>query len=317
MIKEKLKFCWRMFFKVGPFTLAFYILRMVIVAIMIEVNFKKMKAFGHPYIVQSVLGRQMQLDTADKGISIDLYFNKIREPYFAAEFRNNVLKRGQVVIDIGANIGYYALMESSIVGFVHAIEPVSKNMYLLQKNVQINNIKNIKTYRMAVGDFNGIVDIGVSNHGNLCSIKNTLGKYATEAVSIMTLDEFVNTCKVKPDVIRMDVEGYCPEIIEGGLKTLKENNVLICMELHPVILSKTPVSYLMMLDWLEYFGYEIKFASIEPNANIRNTFIYPCVKSLGNLTGLGDGILNIKLSDLRTAKYQCGIINAVELVLGK
>jgi FkbM family methyltransferase len=304
-----------MLFKFGPLKVGYYSVNMVVVWVLIQIDSRKLRAIKHPYVLVKVLDKDMFLDTADRGIGVDLFIAKEREKHFATHFRNNILKAGQVVIDIGANIGYYALMEASVADTVYAIEPISKNMKLLQKNIIMNNISNIKTFKTAIGNMTGYVNMGVSHSGNLCSIR--IAGYATERVPITTLDNFVKVHNIKPDVIRMDVEGYCTEIIEGGIRTLRNNNVIICMELHPVILSERPYAYLKMIGRLQQLGYEIAFASREIPCSIINHPLFPIMDTFGRIAGFKSGQVNIKLNDLLKPMYQDGLHNAVEIILRK
>ncbi len=75
----------------------------------------------------------------------------------------NVLKQnihtGDTVVDIGANIGYYTLLMSNLVGNggkVFAFEPEPKNFEILQKNLELNQIKNVIVEQKAVSEFSGI-----------------------------------------------------------------------------------------------------------------------------------------------------------------
>jgi len=86
---------------------------------------------------------------------------------------DGVLKEGDVALDAGANIGYYVLIESQLVGpneKVYAVEPVRGNFELLKKNVQLNNVKNVDTFQVAFGEHNEKSKIYVSNFSNLCSM---------------------------------------------------------------------------------------------------------------------------------------------------
>jgi len=76
----------------------------------------------------------MYVDLKDKGISKELYVHKTRE-HFSTEFLQKFVKEEDIVIDIGANIGYYALMEAQLAnkGKVYAIEPIPTNVDLLKK----------------------------------------------------------------------------------------------------------------------------------------------------------------------------------------
>lgn len=94
----------------------------------------------------------LKVDRFDKGISKDLLVCKKRE-HLSFEFVKNSLDNNEIVIDIGANIGYYAILESKTAkkGEVYAIEPVSENFKLLKENIIANHLKNCHPKRLAIG----------------------------------------------------------------------------------------------------------------------------------------------------------------------
>ena len=99
-------------------------------------SIKKFQGSGK-LVLKDVLGSKMYLDETDLGLSWDLITDGIREAYLV-EIVKKELKKGDIVIDIGANIGYYVLLESKIVGEkgkVYAIEPVPQNVDILRKNL--------------------------------------------------------------------------------------------------------------------------------------------------------------------------------------
>jgi FkbM family methyltransferase len=192
------------------------------------------------YVVREILGSQMCLDVADDGISHDLIIDGIRETYHVNTLMREV-KPGDVVIDIGANIGYYALLEASIVGNggqVYAIEPVPSNAELLRKNIDLNGCSNIELYQLAIGEARKTAPMYQTPQRNLGSLLNPTGtpleSHITKVidVEVMTLDDFLKD-KPSPRIIRMDVEGYEYEIIRGMGHTLQTVVPLtILMEFH-------------------------------------------------------------------------------------
>ena len=100
-----------------------------------------------------IQGHKMFLDSKD---SLGLSINKIYEP-FETDFVQKEIKRGDVVLDIGANIGYYTLILAKCVGKegkVFAFEPEPNNFSLLKKNIQINGYKNVVLVQKAVSNKN-------------------------------------------------------------------------------------------------------------------------------------------------------------------
>ena len=290
----------------GAFTFIVRVFHYWMISLIAGIVHWKLKHKLYTYFTKDVRGNKMWLSTHDRGITVDLFINEKREPFFYKEFITHVLKPGQVVIDIGANIGYYALAEAKIVNWVHAIEPVSKNIELLNMNMMLNRCGNVSTYQQAIGNFNGQIDIGISEHSNLCSINNTVNKSGFEVVRINTLDNFISKHNINPDVIRMDVEAYCFHILEGATKALNDG-VILCMELHNSKLEEDGV-YDQLVHLLKYMGYEIEFASQEPYS------MFPdWLRWLDK--GFKKGILNVKIDDLLDKKYRR--MDGMEVVLRK
>ena len=96
----------------------------------------------------------MFLDSVD---SLRLSFNGVYEPC-ETEFVMNEIKKGDVVLDIGANIGYYTLIFARLVGEegkVFAFEPDPENFALLKKNVEINGYHNVVLVQKAISNKTG------------------------------------------------------------------------------------------------------------------------------------------------------------------
>src|SRR5262245_590665 len=104
--------------------------------------------------VDGVFGHRMYLDKLD---SLQLSLRKVYEP-IETRLVMDLVKPNQVVLDIGANIGYYTLIFSKLVGpggRVYAFEPHPTNFSLLDRNVQTNGYKNATVVRKAVADATG------------------------------------------------------------------------------------------------------------------------------------------------------------------
>ncbi len=212
-------------------------------------------------IIKNIQGSKMHLDLKDKGISKDLILNGIREAR-GTEIMHSILEPGQVIVDIGANIGYYALMEAKIVGpsgKVYAIEPVSENVDILIRNVKINDYKNVDVYHLAIGSTEGLSKIYLSDRRNWHSMINNDDNDRSEEIQVVRLDTFLLN-KLKPDLVRMDVEGFEGEIIKGMVDTLSSTrNMKLFIEVHPHIMKKDDV--VLFFKTLENAGYEVIVAA--------------------------------------------------------
>ncbi len=216
------------------------------------------------YIIKEVQGSQMIVDFKDKGISIDMYFRGEREVDSTREMKR-IVKKGDTILDVGANIGYYALMESKLVGEngkVYAIEPAPENFRVLKANVIFNDYKNIELFNFLVGDKNGKEKLYLASHRNLHSVIKGHPKATGEYIELpmVKLDDFIKG-KRFPDLIRTDVEGYEYYILKGMKNILNSKKPLkLFIEIHSRMGEKKMKEF---LDTIENAGFQI--VSNQPN----------------------------------------------------
>ncbi len=200
--------------------------------------------------VKNVHGSKMLLDLNDPGINRDLFLYGGREPSSTEIYRKQ-LSPGMTIVDVGANIGYYVLIEARALGTsgkIYAIEPAPKNFEMLQANLEINSFGcEIESHNLAISDSVGQVQFeiaGASNHHRLSvngSGANTIEVEAT------TLDVLLAGKKI--DMVRMDAEGAEWVILRGMRGILAGNQPLkMFIEVHPKLIRE----YRGDLDeWLE------------------------------------------------------------------
>ncbi len=210
-------------------------------------------------VTREIHESEMILDLKDQGISKDLALDGTREPESTALVKKEI-KKGDTVVDIGANIGYYTLLESRLVGNkgkVYAIEPIDKNTNSLTSNIELNKYTNIDVFRIAIGEKHKIEKMYIAEHSNWNSFVNhKQGIIGTKYVQVTSLDAFVKNRRC-PDFVRMDVEGYEYTIIKGMKNILKSKEPLkLFIELHPHLMKKEHTIYL--LETLKKYGFETK-----------------------------------------------------------
>jgi len=224
-------------------------------------------------LTAEVDGHIMYLNPDDDGISKELLLNPDREELSQEMLKE--LKKDDIVMDIGGNIGYYALKEARKInrlGTAFVIEPVKENVQLLRKNLEANGYPFVKVERLAMGDANGEITMNICENSNLHSVLDrddyeTLGK---ESVEMVTVDEYAARNKILPTFLRMDVEGYEYEIIKGAAKTLKDSKQLkLMIEFHPGLMGKKKSEE--FLNILKKNGFESSYVVFD------NPF-YPYVK---------------------------------------
>lgn len=177
---------------------------------------------------------KMHLNTNDFGIHRDLFLDGFREPV-ATDYLKKLLNNNSVALEIGANIGYYALIESRLCQKVYAVEPMPSNFDLLERNIKLNGINNIEIFKTAFSDTGGEKTLYVSNKSNWHSFYKHRKVKSKKIINTDTVDNFLKN-KKKPTFVRMDIEGYEFSVLRGMKETLKQINHLF-IELHADILS--------------------------------------------------------------------------------
>lgn len=142
------------------------------------------------------------------------------------EFNKTLVKKGDIVFDIGAHHGFYTILLALWTGDegkVIAFEPSVHNFKILQKNIEINNLQNVITINKAVGSRDEKVSI--SDDCNATVVKKST--YLQE-IEMTFLDKYL---EYTPNFMKIDVEGYETEVLKGAQKIL-ENKPKIDLELH-------------------------------------------------------------------------------------
>jgi FkbM family methyltransferase len=147
------------------------------------------------------------------------------------------LKENMVIMDIGANIGYYSLMAARRIksGIIYAFEPVDNTFKKLEENIRLNDFRNIKTFKMAVSDNDEPLQLFVGSKKNTGTSSITThydfdGKM--ETVQSATLQAFVVEHKISHiDFVKIDVEGAEMKVLQGAKKVLQQLNPVVLIEL--------------------------------------------------------------------------------------
>lgn len=219
-------------------------------------------------IIGKVNFYKMYLDKNQEG---GLYGNLIkygkREP-LATDIFKDLIREDDIILDIGANIGYYVILESLMAknGRIIAVEPSKNNFMLLKKNIELNNLNNVNVYNIAFGLKNENLKFYISKYGNLSSPIKTENTINEEIVKSMRVDDFLKN-KEKPTIIRLDTEGYEYEILFSAKETLDYTDKIF-IELHCDILKERKIFEL--LKFLKNKNFEIEKALPRINIGTEN-----------------------------------------------
>lgn len=212
--------------------------------------------------VYCINGYDMHIDDVD---SLGLASNSKFEPYETAVVKQ-LLKEGDIVLDIGANIGYYTLLFSRLVGEigkVYAFEPDPSNYQLLQKNIISNNIKNTVLFNKGVSNKSGASTLFLcsGNKGMHRAYPSILCDDKIPIEMVM-LDEETNILNHKIDFLKIDIEGFEYQALQGMKKILKNNQELkILTEFSPTAIVESgydPSDYLDLLEEYDFTIYSVE-----------------------------------------------------------
>jgi FkbM family methyltransferase len=192
------------------------------------------------------------------------------------EMFEKIIKAGDTVLDIGANIGYYTLIFAKLVGKngrVFAFEPEPTNFTLLRRNIRINSYDNVVLEQKAVSNKTGKVKLYISENPGLHRIYDSYDGRKFIEVEAICLDDYFKNYDKNIDVIKMDIEGSEFGAVQGMTSLLKKNkNVKIVTEFLPSGLRQfgiKPEEYIELLIKCGFdFLYNIKRKRILKNEDI-------------------------------------------------
>jgi len=188
---------------------------------------------------------------------------------------NNLdLESGDIVFDVGANIGWYSVLLSKCFSGVevHSFEPDPQNFKILKFNVELNNFKNVISNNIGIGKEKDIVKLYLYKNGNLgrhsmLNINDGLG--STIDVNISSFDEYINNMKLnlsKIKFLKIDIEGYEYFAFLGGKQFLNHVPTILA-EFSPSYMRKEgldPVKLISLLRSYDYRPFIINGMNLEP-----------------------------------------------------
>jgi|GEM_PF-336959 len=208
-----------------------------------------------------VFGHEMFLDPTDSIVSPMLLRDGYFEPY-ETTLIESVVKPGDVVLDIGANIGYYTLIFARLVGehgHVYAFEPDPTNYRLLKKNVRANGYNNVTFIHKAVAETSGPLKLYLcpDNKGDHRIFESEDSRDAIP-IEAVTLDEHFANYDGRIDFIKMDIQGSEGRAVQGMQNLLKKHqNIKIITEFWPAGLHRSGVNATEYLSSLENQGFRL------------------------------------------------------------
>ncbi len=159
------------------------------------------------------------------------------------------VKNGSVFFDIGAHVGFYTLLASSLVGGagkVYAFEPLPRNLSFLKKHLKLNDVRNVTVFEAAVAASPGQAQFSEAAN-------SSMGKLSEEGaikVELVSLDDLLATGKIaSPDYMKIDVEGAELSVLQGARGILANSAPMIFLATHGSEVHSQCISFLQSLGY--------------------------------------------------------------------
>lgn len=222
---------------------------------------------SHPFVASTVFGMKMKGDAQDI-IQQYIYYFGVWEPHITG-WVSRRLAPGDTFVDVGANIGYYSLLASRLVGqagTVVAIEASPRTFGDLLINLKLNNVSNVRPVNVAASKSEGTAKI-YRGHEHNTGLTTTLeGRgldlecevHAAPLSAILKPEELQGARLVKIDVegAEWSVVAGMGSLIKGGRPDLE-----IIIEVNPKLLArqgKTPDDLLRPFLDAGYHAYRLE-----------------------------------------------------------
>lgn len=166
-------------------------------------------------------------------------------------FMQSALHAGHVFVDVGANLGWFSVIGSDIVGvsgYVLAFEPDPDNAAVLRKNILLNGCKNVRIFEAALGAERrgGVLSRSADNQGDhQMSVVND--RRDIISVTVDTMDHATKGIRV--DFVKMDTQGSEVSILNGMTSVLRQKPTMV-MEFWPYGLERCGATAAELVDIL-------------------------------------------------------------------
>jgi FkbM family methyltransferase len=170
------------------------------------------------------------------------------------------LKRKEVFYDIGAFHGAYSTiaklkLQKDI--SLHVFEPLAKNVQAIRRVCELNGFIDFKINPLAVGD--GSPVMGNVNEQDVMLRLGDTNAMTPMIFSSVSLDEYIASGNLAPTIIKIDVEGFELQVLQGGQNCLRQHRPSLWLEVHVEFLAAQKKTANDVLNLLREMGYTISF----------------------------------------------------------
>lgn len=177
-----------------------------------------------------------------------------------------------VVYDIGANTGYYGILAATkFNATVHSFEPIPEHILCINESARINRVEDkLTTHTIALGSERGNLELSLAGSGSTLT-KDFLGESSAPSlkVSVETLDSLNLPA---PHFIKIDVEGYEWEVLQGARETISKHRPICFIEIAKEFPERKFI-HPHFTDIIKFFdeqGYKIERNTVQGLVGIEN-----------------------------------------------
>lgn len=238
-------------------------------------------------------GRKMYLDEKD---SLKLSIKDFSPAL--VKYWKSVIKEGDIVVDLGANIGFFTCLFAQLVGKtgkVYAFEPEPNNCKLIRKNLEINEYKNVVLEQKAVSNKVEKIKLYFSYSSVDHRIFKTDEKRDSIDIDCISLDDYFLKSNVSINAIKSNIQGADFTAIQGAKEIIKNSKNLkyISVEFDPDNLKNFNSNSEQFLDTLIKMDYKLHDIQVYGDKIIPMTKEEILKKYPGG-NGVGTGLLCTK-----------------------
>ena len=219
------------------------------------------KAFAlRPPTMSVGVGRGLRFDP---GRSNSAYATGDNELPVQAAFEKH-LHRGDVLYDVGANVGFFTVIGARLVGGVGSVvafEPIAANAALVRRNADLNGFGTIDVIEKAVSDRSGTGELVIAAYSGGSALSTTTpppDATSVVAVELITLDEFVDAGHPAPTLVKIDVEGTEIEVLRGMVNVLRRDRPVVIVEIDDSSQQGYDSKLVPSMEFIRSFGYDIE-----------------------------------------------------------
>lgn len=210
----------------------------------------------HERRMRTRFGIRFELDLDDQ-LSRAIYYSGFDLPDIRALRR--IIQQDTVVLDVGANIGYYSLLFAKWRAVVYCFEPYPDTVRKLRRNLELNPALSVSVWETALSDHEGRISMSVPDAMN-CGC-NYVAPGSGE-IQMTTLDAFVWAHGLQRiDFIKADIEGSEVAFLEGGAETIRRFRPMLMVEINPSTLERFGKTSADVVEFLGKYRYRLATAT--------------------------------------------------------